>query len=69
MSDLVGNPKDRFSRVAAHLSYVTESGLILKLKPQSHCPYDRLRSPYNQFKITFLRSTQVNYVVRKTDLN
>ena len=30
MSDLVGNPEDRFSRVAAHMMSLFSSGAIIK---------------------------------------
>ena len=36
MSDLVGNPEDRFSHVAAHMKYelLSKYGLFVKVKQQ-----------------------------------
>ena len=31
MSDLVGNPEDRFSRVNAHMTYIYSVGLLLTI--------------------------------------
>ena len=38
MSDLVGNPEDRFSRVAAHLTLAVESDVKHKTNQVTH-PY------------------------------
>ena len=52
MSDLVGNPKARFSRVAAHLSLVKEAKLLCM--PLDHPSFFSLRKHAHEINKDFL---------------